>query len=110
MGTRCLETPAPATPHLNQRHPETEEDPRRMPALEQTAAPQVEPLLPMGLVTPSALCTPTPDLTGEQHLPELTQQLWPSLPSPIMAGPCLLSCVSWHQTRDQTPPASVTYP
>lgn len=90
MGTRCLETPAPATPHLNQRHPETEEDPRRMPALEQTAAPQVEPLLPMGLVTPSALCTPTPDLTGVWPLPEQTQKLHPSLPSPIMARPAIL--------------------
>lgn len=102
--------PQPLPPPILTRDTLTEEDPRWVPALEQTAAPQVEPLLPMGLVTPSALCTPTPDLTGEQHLPELTQQLWPSLPSPIMAGPCLLPCVSWHQTRDETPPASVTYP
>ena len=69
VGTSCLETPAPGTPHLNQRHPETEEDPRRVSALEQTATSQVVPLLPLRLATPSALCTPTPDLTGEQPLP-----------------------------------------
>ena len=82
--------PQPLPPPILTRDTLTEEDPRWVPALEPTAAPQAVPLLPLRLATPSALCTPTPDLTGVWPLPEQTQKLHPSLPSPIMARPAIL--------------------
>ena len=82
--------PQPLPPPILTRDTLTEEDPRWVPALEQTAAPQAVPLLPLRLATPSALCTPTPDLTGVWLLPEQTQKLQPNLPSPIMARPAIL--------------------